>query len=250
MTCADDHKPSAEILLVEDLEDTVIGLTLDLEYRGAYVYQTTSSAVASQMLRESSFDAVLVDLNIPAEPGGDPSPEHGRRLVRAICEGSFERNLQIGILVITAQKVDLRADEFAGCPGFLGIGSKIGDSRWLMQRLSSLGLSGHDQLDLDLAESRRERIQMVVLEVHDSTMSVDAPDLGVGVWRLPLTAVSEGLRRELRTRQLPFALWAIGNVAARTPDEVRPREFVISDEQIDSERDYARPSWLFPGGVD
>lgn len=241
----DRTKQAPQVLLVEDLADTVVGLTLDLEYRGASVYHATTRTSAELMLSESHFSAILIDLNIPERTDEEPSPEHGRALVKMICRGDFDLNTESHVVIITAQKIDLRPNEFANCSQFAGIGSKIGDSRWLLRLLSDLGIgSGRTDLDADMIEPQRARVQLVFGGFEGDDILFEAPDLDFGRFSVPRRLLTDGLRTKLSRRSPPVAMWASGNVAAESPDRLDLREFEIGDEQVSRSRDYTWPDWL------
>lgn len=242
-----DKEDYAEVLLVEDIEDTVVGLTKDMEYRGTVVHQATTRQSAADMLRMSRFDAVLVDLNIPRAPGLQPSSKHGRQLVLDMCNGGLgELNRSTPFLLITAQQVDVLPSEFSAYPNYLGLGSKVGNARWIFQRLHAVGaVARRDTLDLEFEDPVRARVQVVLTAIDGGVATLDVPDLPVGPFAAPLRGTfTSGMVMELRRRRLPVALWAVANVTAVTPEELELREFQLSDEQIDPDRDYLRPGWL------
>ncbi|MFH5227957.1 hypothetical protein [Antrihabitans spumae] len=239
------HTPESEILIVEDTPKTVEGLTAELEYRGANVHGASTRRYASAVIEDSLLNAIIVDLNIPNSPGVAPSPEVGRRLVEDICEGRLgDLNRHTPILIITAQQSDDRPSDLH-YDNYLGIVSKIGSSGWIVKKLVDAGVcEARSELDLDLVEPQRERIQVVIESITDDRATVAVPDLMEDSITVRTTQFTPSIRRLLQSSRLPLTMWAVGNVVAETPEDLQLKEFEVSNEQVRKGRDYLDIDWL------
>jgi len=59
------------VLLVDDEEELVSTLCERLEFRGIYAKYAVDGHTALQMLRETNFDVVVIDLKLPGMSGDD-----------------------------------------------------------------------------------------------------------------------------------------------------------------------------------
>jgi CheY-like chemotaxis protein len=237
-----------EVLIVEDIPETVAGLTTELEYRGLIVHKAAARDGAERILRESKIHGVLVDLNIPSRTGGPPSPEEGHRLVSSLLGGELGKLNQGAFCVfITAQTVDPRSSDYRHHPQFAGAFSKIADSRWLISAMAQADLV-EDVPQLEMGAEHvpvYARVQLVVTEVlMQTTAVVDLVDLNFDKIQYPLAKFPSVIRAQLDRGHLPLVLWARADVAATDELELDLTEFSLSDEQIDPDRNYEDVSWL------
>ncbi|MFV8161028.1 hypothetical protein ACNQVK_02640 [Mycobacterium sp. 134] len=237
-----------DVFMIEDQPHTVKALQQNLQLRAVSVGLATSREFAEPTLKSVKAAAILVDLNIPAGEGGQPDADVGHQLIIDLCEGAFgDTNRETPVFVITAQKIGVTSDsELNRYANFLGYVSKVRSHENIMRKLADLGIV-EPRADLDdwARSIQRERVQVIVTDVDTKSVTVSVPDLEYDHVKLKLGAFPPELQKRIRASRKPLALWAIGDIAADTADELQLREFELSDEQVNPERDYTRVEWLF-----
>jgi CheY-like chemotaxis protein len=222
-----DHS-APDILLVEDIRETVEGLELDLRSRGGSVFLASTGAKAEQDIREDSWALILFDLRIPYEDGDDPRLEVGVSLIRAMVSGGLgELNRQTPFAVITQQAVVPEAEEFEELDSCLGLFSKSEDSRRLFRVLQERGLLKEHEFDDTEAPEVRRRTKLMVRELDPhgrGNVTLSAPFLGDERCVVSLTDFRQKVRKRIVDGPLPVFVYGTVNVAATSGAMLLPSD--------------------------
>ena len=108
------------ILLIEDDEVLSSVIAKSLTQAGNKIDVALEASAAAQMWKMQSYDAVLLDLNLPAGPQKSAAPAHGLDLLRA----ARNRGDQTPVIVLTARNrteeriagLNAGADDYLGKP--------------------------------------------------------------------------------------------------------------------------------------
>ena len=108
----------ARILLVEDDEDNIGLLTRLLVHHGHTISVATDAASAVEMAGEELPELILMDLELPPVPDGQPDPNAGLEATRKI-KGS-EKTASIPVIALTAHTMAQHQEKIAaaGCDAF------------------------------------------------------------------------------------------------------------------------------------
>ena len=236
-----------DVLVAEDLPETVSGLFRDLKLRGANPHRVGTRVGAEMELRESPFVAVLIDLSLPAREGDAASAGEGVLLVKQILGGAYGPHLdQTQVYIITAQSIDAKGIDLDDHERFGGVFSKLADSRWLLKDMALQGIVDEAvDLDLEGEEPFRARVHVMAEEVIAGTSVVlDPIDLEFEKVQVPLTDLPPSVRTRLLRGELPILLWAQANITAETSLDLDLDDYAVAEQQVDPDRDYEDISWL------
>ncbi len=100
------ERPFAQMkaLVLDDEPEDIAGTLRLLKLNGLHYVTVKNVADAERMLREESFDVMVVDIRLPLEAGGELHEDAGTRFLDRLQAGELgERNLDTYFIVISAQ---------------------------------------------------------------------------------------------------------------------------------------------------
>lgn len=108
----------AKILLVEDDADNIRLLTRLLQHHGHEITVADDAQSAQQAAKDSSPQLILMDLELPVSPGGQPDPNAGLDATRALK--ADETTQAIPVIALTAHTMAQHRERIAdaGCDDF------------------------------------------------------------------------------------------------------------------------------------
>ena len=108
----------AKILLVEDDADNIRLLTRLLQHRGHEISIAEDGETAVKLAAELRPELILMDLELPESPEGQPHPNAGLDATRAIK--SNEATAEIPVIALTAHTMAQHREKIAeaGCDDF------------------------------------------------------------------------------------------------------------------------------------
>jgi CheY-like chemotaxis protein len=238
MDVMDPRKLVSEILLVEDVGETVEGLELDLRQRGAAVVRVATVVEAVDALRKDPWDLILFDLRLPVESGEEPTIAAGIDLIRDKAAGKLGKLCEgTRFAVISLQNVVGELDEVREFPGYIGMFSKADDSRRLFRSLRSHGVLGESFLDEGGGDTYRQRVKFIChgLDPAGRYLRLTLPSWRDGETRIGGDAVRRSVRDRARHGPVPFFVYGSANVSALTPYELEPSDL---NEMVDIPEPY------------
>lgn len=239
MTTGPEEMFISDILLVEDVAETVEGLESDLRARGAAVVRVGTVSGAQRALKQERWSVVLFDLRLPEDVGDEPTIAAGLELMRQKAVGELgETCRETMFAIISLQTIVSELDEVRDFPGFIGMFSKAEDSRRLFRSLHQFGVLGKYFLD-EVGESEyRQRVKFLCTGIDDvsSEMIVALPSWGSGVARVRLDSVRRSVRERARSDSFPFFIYGTANVAATNEFELAPADLDQVEEYPDAYR--------------
>lgn len=108
----------AKILLVEDDADNIQLLTRLLEHHGHDITVAETVEAAVPTAEKGDFELVLMDLELPLAPGGQPDPNAGLDATRQLK--AAPETAEIPVLALTAHTMAQHRERIAeaGCDDF------------------------------------------------------------------------------------------------------------------------------------
>lgn len=216
----------SDILLVEDVRETVEGLELDLESRGGAVFNSKSANKARSALAMDPYHLVLFDLRIPEVYGQEPRLDVGLNLIREMIGGVLG-DINAGTLfgIVSMQAVVSEVDEFRQCDHFIGSFSKNEDSRRLFRVLVKHGLLQGHEFDDEVRPEVRRRVKFLIKSVTRPGVALGClPSWGDTDFEIPLRELRPSARRAVLEGGLPVFVYGTANVAAVAADGLKPQD--------------------------
>jgi len=213
-----------KVLSIEDNVDSTSSLIEALRDVGVSVTEVATIPNATQVVRGTLFDFIIVDARVPDVNRFDV--RGGIDFVKQLKEGDFgAANIDTRFIVLTSFVHEIDSRELIGMSGFASVLSKTSMTAMDLGELLGLELdpAGSDTQDQYIMED------LLVVEAppradHKIFVLVPAWSEGEGIF-VNESDLPEDVFIEYQMSDRPFFMWARVNVAAKSAAEVGPRSY-------------------------
>lgn len=231
---ADTDTLSPKLLVLDDLERTVLDVIAGLRYDGCTVDHVENTDAAAEALRIAAFDLIVVDQRLPSD-----RVRGGTSFMRALRSGAYgQLNVDTPFVLLTAssEAEDARiAESISGCLDTIQKGDdKVARIRFAIARVMP-DFRARDERSIELEERAVVTLRRADRVKSDDSWLFEVDEWGLGgeeQLRVLAIELPVGVDEELSRAIGDVYVEASVNLAARSAAELRPRDFRLSATRL------------------